>query len=45
MFKSQLHSPDGSSVLADGVVGGATGISSPRENMTWTQREISNIIM
>lgn len=35
--KSQINvglSPDGSSVLLDGVVGGATGISTPKENMT-----------
>lgn len=41
---SQLYSPDGSSVLVDGVVGGATGISTPKENMTYTQKKISFII-
>lgn len=40
MFDSVMYSPEGSSVLLDGVVGGATGISTPRENMTQTQREI-----
>lgn len=45
MFYSQLCLPDGSSVLLDGVVGGVTGISIPRENMTETQRKISFIIM
>lgn len=29
---SHLHSPDGSSVLLDGVVGSAAGISTPGEN-------------
>lgn len=33
MFDSHLYSPDGSSVLLAGVVGGATGISTPGENM------------
>lgn len=45
MFDSQLYSPDGSSVLLDGVVGGATGISTPGESTTQTQRKISFIIM
>lgn len=45
MFYSQLCLPDGSSVLLDGVVGGVTGISIPRENMTETQRKISFIII
>lgn len=41
MFYSQLCLPDGSSVLLDGVVGGVTGISIPREKMTETQRSVS----
>lgn len=33
------HSPDGSSVLVDGVVGGVTGISGTKANTTWKQKD------
>lgn len=36
MLDYHLYSPDGSSVLLDGVVGGATGISTPGENIKLT---------